>query len=216
MDIEVTRWRVFTTSKAQPHICRNPSPFFLTALSALAVRFTMGGICGSNAGRQHQSLLSEHVVRKSNKSHHLRGWAPQGENRSQLLQLRQVRHRIKALASSIPLPVLARRKVQLEPARCTPQQAQVQRARIFCWWPVVMRLAFTPFCISVERLEHIICDRLCHRELLLAQRRHVASDDKPVTFEKLVVENTQTRVTLLTVLHRRHRSLHGPNHSIHK
>ena len=41
-----------------------------------------------------------------------------------------------ALASSIPQPVLARRKVQLEPAQCTPRQAQVQRARISGWWPL--------------------------------------------------------------------------------
>ena len=63
----------------------------------------------------------------SNKSHHLRRWAPQGKNRSQLLQPRQVRHRLQALSPSIPPAVLARRKIQLEPVRCTPQQVHVQR-----------------------------------------------------------------------------------------
>ena len=51
-----------------------------------------------------------------------RRWTPQGENRNQLLQSRQVRYRLQAVAPNIPLPVLARRKTQLEPAQCTPRQ----------------------------------------------------------------------------------------------
>ena len=43
----------------------------------------------------------------------------QGENRNQLLQSRQVRYRLQAVAPNIPLPVLARRKTQLERAQCT-------------------------------------------------------------------------------------------------
>ena len=74
-----------------------------------------------------------------------RRWALQGEKRSQLLQSRQVRFRLQAVAPNIPLPVLARRKIQLEPAQHILLVA------------VVMHLAFTSLCISVERLELIIC-----------------------------------------------------------
>ena len=61
-----------------------------------------------------------------------RRWAPQGENRNQLLQSRQVRYRLQAVAPNIPLPVLARRKTQLEPAQCTPRQ--LDRKIWSDWW----------------------------------------------------------------------------------
>ena len=84
------------------------------------------------------------------------------------MQSRQVRHRLKALAPSIPQPVLARRRIQLEPARCTPRQVQVQRKLLVA---VVMHLIFTPFCISVERLDlsicvcrHLVCKSWCWRD----------------------------------------------------
>ena len=55
-------------------------------------------------------------------------------------------------------------------------------------------------------------NRPCHHQLLLARKRHVASDEEPVTFDRTRGCKRPTRVILLTVLHRRHRSLHGPTH----
>ena len=49
--------------------------------------------------------------------------------------------------------------------------------------------------------------------LLHAERRHVASDDEPVTFKGTRGRTRPTRVILLPVLHRSH---HGPVHHIYR
>ena len=102
-----------------------------------------------------------------------------------------------ALASNIPQPVLARRKVQLEPAQCTPRQVQVQR---FLLVAIVLHLVFTPSYVSVKRLnsQHLRLPQTCNKPITC---------DTELIFTAVATahKRRRTRVTLLPVLHWLHR-----------
>ena len=205
LNIEIARWRVFTTLKGSASFFAEVLRLFsLTALSALAAisrwRHLWKQCC------QHQSLLSEHVVRKKQQGSSSKTMGSTGKEAKPTVAVstgaaqgyrcwRQVFHYLcwRGVKYS-----WSRRDGLHDRCRCS----------VYCWcWrenfllvAVVMRLAFTPFCISVERLELniCVCRRLvcesCNKPIAVSPRavarskatccRWLLGDDKPVTFER--------------------------------